>query len=1050
MQNCREEFIQMAVRQWNMSIFAENVELYAKYGDNMPDIVALGRCAWCTVCGCAASPPPRSAAETCFQNDPAAIIVDLRNQSLCIYALSPIENRIIAARDIPWKKPDFWAIGTDYLRFCFEIDKQYGKKRIESNFVRDFKKSFELLDASWQNIAPGAQTRDLSLTTLLRLVFIANIAARGALDGRKNYLSEAMRNDAQNGRSAYRSTIRPLFFDALGKPMSKRGARAKKLGNIPFLNGGLFAPIPAETENPGLDVSNETLLSIAQTLFEPYAWNIYADAESQDADCGGPDDAADFSEPSLDPRMIGHIFETLMPQSLRERTGSFYTPMPLAKRVVGQAFEIWLGRLFPIDRDALRALLDGRPAGAVPDHVLLQIEDRIAHMRILDPAAGSGAFLRAAFEKLLFLRRRIAAALGRPVPAEHLAKQILASNLFGADILPAAVKMCELRLWLELIRYAPKDRPLIPLPNLDLSISCGDSLLNLQQWQRFLGIPPQPRPPGIDRLLRRFKTAHGAKKYRLRKEIGRYSEQLARDAFASIEERCENAIKALSVPQKNIFDANKTVSESRKKRIAELCAQRRCIEQMRGEACSFGFGIAMSEAAAAGGFDLIIGNPPWFGLHTLAKEKQNALRLHYQCAKPAQNLGRAAQAPDISSLFVEKALFDVNANGCIAMIVPNKLFSAPSYQSFRRFIENRAQIFAIDDLSRTRFNAFGAATYPAAVILAPAGGRAAQRPQSPWIARIELARRDADPPLFGRVPPIKSRFDVRRGICTGANDVYLCESLGGSERADGAQYVRFAGENAAVPIESQLICSALRGCDIRPFHISPKLNIALPHDPRFPARPLPDLPPCAKKWFDRNSDRLRRRKSCRFPYDYAISGIHPAIGGKKVVWRDIATKLEACYCPQNRLIPVNTVYYIPVADDAEGDLLAAWLNSGYIRDYCIKRAEHAQGGYRRFFAWLIQSLPWPFDHSASNPYKAQIIMLSRKARELMSGANAGDAKTVRHQNRLQAQIDDRCQKCIRAVEIFPTSKTARRNLPVCQSSLFADHDGCCLGAEDAS
>ncbi len=1050
MQNCREEFIQMAINQWNMSVFTENIELYARYDDDMPDIVALGRCAWCTVCGCASSPPARSAAEACFKNDPAAIIVDVRNPSLCIYARSPIENRIIAARDIPWKNTDFWSLGTDYLRFCFEIDKQYGKKRIESNFVRDFKKSFERLESSWQNIAPGAQTRDLSLTTLLRLVFIANIAARGALDGRKNYLSEAIRNDAQNGRSAYRSTIRPLFFDALGKPMSKRGAHAKKLGNIPFLNGGLFAPIPAETDNPGLDVSNETMLAIAQTLFEPYSWNIYAGAEPPDSDCADPDDAAAFSEPSLDPWMIGHIFETLMPQSLRERTGSFYTPMPLAKRVVGQAFEIWLGRIFPLEREALGALLDGRPAGAVPDRMLMQIENRIAHMRILDPAAGSGAFLQAAFEKLLFLRRRIAAALGRPVHAEHLAKQILASNLCGTDILPSAVKMCELRLWLELIRYAPKDRPLIPLPNLDLSISCGDSLLNLQQWQRFLGIAPQPRPPGIDRLLRRFKTAHGAKKYRLRNEIARYSAQLTRDSLASIEETCENAINALSVPQKNIFDANKTVSESRKKRIAELCARRRCIGQMRGDACSFGFAVAMSEAAANGGFDLIIGNPPWFGLHTLAKEKQNALKLHYQCAKTAQSLGRAAQSADISSLFVEKALFDVNADGCIAMIVPNKLFSAPSYQSFRRFIQNRAQIFAIDDLSRTRYNAFGAASYPAAVILAPDAGRAPQQPQSPWIACIELSRRDADPPLFDRVPPIKSRFDVRRGICTGANDVYLCESLGKSQCSDGAQYVRFAGENGPVPIESELICAALRGCDIRPFRVSPKLSIALPHDPLFPARPLPALPPCAKKWFDQNSDRLRQRKSCRFPYDYAISGIHPAIGGKKVVWRDIATKLEACYCPQKRIIPVNTVYYIPVADDAEGDLLAAWLNSGYIRDYCMKRAEHAQGGYRRFFAWLIQSLPWPFDHSAAKPYKAQIITLSRKAREIMSGANAADIRIVRRHNQLQPQIDDRCQKCIRAVERFPTSKTARKNLPVCQSSLLAAQDNPCVGAENAS
>ena len=377
MHDIHSAFVQKAIDKWNMTPILDSTP-------STPGIVAAGTCEWCSIFVAISSPPNKIAIESIFTEEPASIVVDLNANSLALYAMSPIEARYIVAKNIPWNDDEFWSLHGDYLKFVYEIDKRFGKKNIESNFVRDFKKAFDLLDASWQNIGANAPTQQLTLTTLLRLLFIANIADRGALDGRKSFLFEAAADDERNARSIYRSTIRPLFFDTLNKPHARRNAKAKRLGNIPFLNGGLFAPLQIEAASTKIDVPNSTILSILHSLFEPYSWNTSAAEDNSD-----PRDSIERRSHALDPWMLGHIFEMLMPASLRESSGSFYTPMPLAQAIVDRAFETWIGLQFHLDRDDIHALFH-RKLSAIPNEQLDRIDKRLAQIRILDPAAGSG------------------------------------------------------------------------------------------------------------------------------------------------------------------------------------------------------------------------------------------------------------------------------------------------------------------------------------------------------------------------------------------------------------------------------------------------------------------------------------------------------------------------------------------------------------------------------------------------------------------------------------------------------------------------------------
>ena len=150
-----------------------------------------------------------------------------------------------------------------------------------------------------------------------------------------------------------------------------------------------------------------------------------------------------------------------------------------------------------------------------------------------------------------------------------------------------------------------------------------------------------------------------------------------------------------------------------------------------------------------------------------------------------------------------------------------------------------------------------------------------------------------------------------------------------------------------------------------------------------------------------------------------------------------------CYCNDIKIIPINTVYYIPVQTDDEGYLLAAWLNSAYVRNYCNTRAEHARGGYRRFFAWLVDTIPWPFDDTLAKPYIAKLSTLSRKAHDIASKIETPNSALATIQN----DIDLLCDKCVAAIERHTKPLSSLRHphatpsLPLFQQTITNDERG---------
>ena len=187
-------------------------------------------------------------------------------------------------------------------------------------------------------------------------------------------------------------------------------------------------------------------------------------------------------------------------------------------------------------------------------------------------------------------------------------------------------------------------------------------------------------------------------------------------------------------------------------------------------------------------------------------------------------------------------------------------------------------------------------------------------------------------------PHLRARWRCALGVKTGADDVYLTREP---------------------DIEPQLMRRAVRGRDIKPGAVTSTLWLRWPCDELGNA--LRVLPPRAAAYFKARHERLSRRADYRDGPPWMLFRTRAALGFHRVVWPDLARRLEAAALSGHSaaFIPMNTCYVLNAPDAAAARVIAALLNSTWIRALAAMRAPLAAGGFRRFNARVIEELPLP-------------------------------------------------------------------------------------------
>ena len=559
-----------------------------------------------------------------------------------------------------------------------------------------------------------------SITIVYRLLFLLFAEARAIVPTWHHIYRTSYTIDALCQRSASDRKTRGLWkaLQAISR-LAHAGCRAGDLVVTPF-NGRLFSP----RHTP-----------LAESGRVPDA--VVGGAVTSLATTRGPSGRQRIAYADLDVEQLGAVYQRVLeyePQRAngtlrltrtshdRKSSGSFYTPRAMTDFLV---------------RRALHPLVANRSA------------DEILSLRVLDPAMGSGAFLVSACR---FLARAVERALaadrawpsGPSEPERAALRRMVAQRcLFGVDRNPMAVQLARLSLWLCTLSG---DRP---LTFLDHHLVTGDSLIGAS----FADLTRTPR-----RRRRRVTRPHG----RLPLFDADPSSDLAtvvlparfrlvrapEDTPDDVREK-ERVLSALSAPGAPLekwkriadvwcagwfWDAGSVASGVYFDVMSALSGTRAALQQhqveqvvSRASATSSAhqffhwelefpeiFFTADGRHDPKGGFDCVVGNPPWDVLRAdlgsdearqRSRREQNA-RLRFlrdSGIYPAQGKGHA----NCYQLFLERALQLARPGGRLAMIVPSGLATDLGSGSLRRHVfdtmsvdrligfDNRAAIFPI-------------------------------------------------------------------------------------------------------------------------------------------------------------------------------------------------------------------------------------------------------------------------------------------------------------------------------------------------------------------
>lgn len=313
---------------------------------------------------------------------------------------------------------------------------------------------------------PEKAVRDYVKKLMGRLVFLQFLQKKGWMGcpagdewcgGDKEFLQNLF------SHSKYKDTfvgniLEPIFNDINTKRNGDMVSNPDIGSNIkiPYLNGGLFEkdkfdhvsfPLPAKFMKDMLH------------FFASYNFTI---------DENDPDDA----EIGVDPEMLGRIFENLLEDN--KDKGAFYTPKEIVQYMCRESLIAYLQTDITDEaqKNSIRNFVTTHERAILSDDLKVKIDQKLKDVKICDPAIGSGAFPMGLLRELYSCRKAIEGI--DDDTAVSIKTHIIQNNIYGVDIEKGAVDIARLRFWLALI---VDEKTPHALPNMDFKIMQGNSLL---------------------------------------------------------------------------------------------------------------------------------------------------------------------------------------------------------------------------------------------------------------------------------------------------------------------------------------------------------------------------------------------------------------------------------------------------------------------------------------------------------------------------------------------------------------------------------------------
>jgi adenine-specific DNA-methyltransferase len=559
--------------------------------------------------------------------------------------------------------------------------------------------------------------------------------------------------------------LNSLFFSVLARQQNDRIEEVKTaFANVPYLNSSLFEPTEIEQtcffisqlKDSKLPIFSTTVLKeitgkkrtgILNTLEYFFEFLNAYDFSSE-----GSEDIQEDNKTLISASVLGLIFEKINGY----KDGSFFTPSFITmymcretiRRAIVQKFNDTKGWTCTTIDELFDNIKDKKEANTI-----------INSLKICDPAVGSGHFLVSALNEIITVKSDLKILLDRngktlrdyqievvndeliitdddleffeynPKSPEsqriqetlfHEKQNIIENCLFGVDINPNSVKICRLRLWIELLKNAyykgPDFTELETLPNIDINIKCGNSLISRYALDADIRKALKRSKWSIDSYRLAVMTYRNAQSKDEKREMERLINEIKNDFETEISTNDKRLLKLNKLrgdlitltTQTTLFEKTKTEKASWNKQITKLTDEIGSLETELEEVKSnkiyenafewrFEFPEVLNDEGDFIGFDVVIGNPPYGNIFNDDQKKlisNNYLFTDYQF--------------DIYMVFFELAERILRSKGKLTFIIPNTWLLNLKTPNVRKLLFNNFDLL--------RINAFEEPVFEEAVV----------------------------------------------------------------------------------------------------------------------------------------------------------------------------------------------------------------------------------------------------------------------------------------------------------------------------------------------
>ncbi|WP_394989298.1 Eco57I restriction-modification methylase domain-containing protein [uncultured Helicobacter sp.] len=881
--------------------------------------------------------------------------------------------------------------------------------------------------------------------------------------------------------------LNTLFFEILALRENVRKSIPKELDSIPYLNSSLFDKTELEKQGKEIKLLDSKPLALYKKsilkdtkkslpLLE-YLFDFLNAYDFTTTPKDIQDNVKINHDKLINAAVLGLVFEKL--NGYKE--GSFYTPSFITNYMCKQSLQQVVIQKFNTaknwdckDLQSLKLRLDKLTDSKEGYKEANEIFDSI---KVCDPAVGSGHFLVSMlnnmielkfhlkilcdenFERLKDIQLRLENdeivlqdSTGNPhiyqIPSHqnieshklqkaifHNKRTLIESCLFGVDINHNSCEITKLRLWIELLKYSyyifengKNTHTLQTLPNIDINIKCGNSLISyfditqslshypnintkikdykqaVQNYKEGLYQDKQALDSKIKELHTAFKNFCFKDKFKsqikaFEKECDKYSAQygnyLAKDD------------KNLSIYVKAGFflEFDEAVAQKDFATLQESYNALFNLESNKPFEWRFAFPEVLDNNGNFKGFDLVIGNPPY-----IRQEEIKHLKPHLQKAFSIYK-----GTSDIYTYFFEQGYKILKPKALLSFITSNKYTRAGYGEPLRAFILANTQILHYIDLNGLKI--FDSATVDTSIITfaktppSPESSFDYLAPTQPSLDTDELHAQpihqsslskdsfifqdQANQALKAKIEslgtPLKEwDISINYGIKTGYNEAFIIDSAKREEILNNCK------DKSEKTRTSKLIKKMLRGRDIKRYSYEwvglwlictfPSLNLDIEKYPSLKAY-LESFRPR----IDQSGEKGCRKKTSGKWFETQDNiAYHEEFEKEKVVWAEMTNAPSFIY--DNNSFFINQTCYFLIHE--HNKYLLGILNSNLIHNYMKSISSNLGDGAFRWIKQYIEKLPIPKIDSTNKALSDEIISLVEQILDSKAKDHTKDTKEL--------------------------------------------------------